>query len=303
MGGSSLGPEVLAKTFPQGKGLPETARARFHRSAQVARTEAAVDLAKTLFIVSSKFRRHHRANALKDTFTAALKRPLARARLGGHFVAVTDPARRWKGRQDAGLSRGPSSRSGDRRTLLGAVAVRPVPRPPPGSTSRGCSTARRRWCAPAGRTCRRRDNPACSSGSRSAAPAARAATRRTMLASPDIAARCVGRALIAESTGKDGKGLIPIDGEERRAIRRCFGDDRIFIALRTEGEADAARDAQLAALEIAGHPWCASCCRRSTASGRILFRFEMATAVAGAVLASIRSTSRTSKPPRSRPAN
>jgi len=89
-----------------------------------------------------------------------------------------------------------------------------------------------------------------------------------MLASPDIADfGAWAEQLIAESTGKDGKGLIPIDGETP-GDPAVYGDDRIFIALRTEGEADAARDAQLAALEIAGHPWCASCCRRSTAAGR-----------------------------------
>ena len=54
--------------------------------------------------------------------------------------------------------------------------------------------------------------------------------------------------LIAESTGKDGKGLIPIDGEPL-GDAAVYGNDRFFIDLRTEGENDAAHDDKLAALE------------------------------------------------------
>ena len=89
--------------------------------------------------------------------------------------------------------------------------------------------------------------------------------------------------LIAESTGKDGKGLIPIDGEPL-GDPALYGNDRFFIDIRTEGEDDAAHDAKLAALEKAGHPVVRIVMKSIDHIGQEFFRFEMATAVAGAVL-------------------
>jgi transaldolase / glucose-6-phosphate isomerase len=89
--------------------------------------------------------------------------------------------------------------------------------------------------------------------------------------------------LIAESTGKDGKGLIPIDGEPLDAVA-LYGNDRFFIDLRTEAENDAAHDEKLAALEQAGHPVVRIVLKSIDHIGQEFFRFEIATAVAGAIL-------------------
>jgi len=89
--------------------------------------------------------------------------------------------------------------------------------------------------------------------------------------------------LIAESTGKDGKGLIPIDGEPL-GDADAYGDDRFFIDLRTEGENDTAHEAKLDALEKAGHPVVRIVVKSIEHIGQEFYRFEMATAVAGAVL-------------------
>ena len=86
--------------------------------------------------------------------------------------------------------------------------------------------------------------------------------------------------LIAELTGKEGKGLIPIDGEPL-GEPALYGNDRFFIDIRTEGEADAAHDAKLAALEAAGHPVVRIVMKSIDHLGQEFFRFEMATAVAG----------------------
>src|SRR6201999_702294 len=89
--------------------------------------------------------------------------------------------------------------------------------------------------------------------------------------------------LIAESTGKDGKGLIPIDGETLGEPGQ-YGHDRFFIDIRTEGEDDAGHDARLDALEHAGHPVVRIVMKSIEHIGQEFFRFEMAIAVAGAVI-------------------
>src|SRR6202007_369677 len=89
--------------------------------------------------------------------------------------------------------------------------------------------------------------------------------------------------LIAESTGKEGKGLIPIDGETLGEVA-VYGHDRFFIDLRTEGEIDAVHDTRLDALEKAGHPVVRIVLKSIDHIGQEFYRFEMATAVAGAIL-------------------
>ena len=106
----------------------------------------------------------------------------------------------------------------------------------------------------------------------------------TILSSPKIADfGAWAEQLIAESTGKDGKGLIPIDGETLGDVA-LYGNDRFFIDIRTEGEDDAAHDDKLAALEKAGHPVVRIVMKSIDHIGQEFFRFEMAIAVAGSVL-------------------
>jgi transaldolase/glucose-6-phosphate isomerase len=89
--------------------------------------------------------------------------------------------------------------------------------------------------------------------------------------------------LIAESTGKEGKGLIPIDGEPLGDVS-LYGNDRFFIDIRTEDEHDASHDEKLKALEHAGHPVARIVMNSIDHLGQEFFRFEMATAVAGSAL-------------------
>jgi transaldolase/glucose-6-phosphate isomerase len=89
--------------------------------------------------------------------------------------------------------------------------------------------------------------------------------------------------LIAESTGKEGKGLVPIDGETIGDVS-VYGNDRFFIDLRIAGENDADHDAKLMALEQSGHPVVRIVMKSIEHIGQEFYRFEMATAVAGAIL-------------------
>jgi transaldolase/glucose-6-phosphate isomerase len=106
----------------------------------------------------------------------------------------------------------------------------------------------------------------------------------TIFSSPKIADfGAWAEQLIAESTGKHGKGLIPIDGEPLTEAS-LYGHDRFFIDIRTEGETDADHDDRLAAVEEAGHPVVRIVLKSIDHIGQEFFRFELATAVAGSVL-------------------
>jgi hypothetical protein len=88
--------------------------------------------------------------------------------------------------------------------------------------------------------------------------------------------------LLAESTGKEGRGLIPIDGEPP-GDPAVYGDDRLFVHLHLDGQADS-HDQKLSVLEAAGHPIVRFSLADVHDLGREFFRWEVATATAGAVL-------------------
>jgi transaldolase/glucose-6-phosphate isomerase len=106
----------------------------------------------------------------------------------------------------------------------------------------------------------------------------------TIVASPSIAGfGAWAEQLLAESTGKNGKGLIPVDREPLGAPA-VYRPDRLFVHLRHLGEADAAQDAAIAALEAAGQPLVRIGIADPALLGQEFFRWEIATAVAGAVI-------------------
>ena len=94
MGGSSLGPEVLAETFPKKSGFPKLHVLDSTDPAQVRSMEASVNIAKTLFIVSSKSGGTTEPNAMKDYFFDRVSKAIGKDKAGHRFIAVTDPARR-----------------------------------------------------------------------------------------------------------------------------------------------------------------------------------------------------------------
>ncbi|RMF87078.1 MAG: transaldolase, partial [Nitrospinota bacterium] len=89
--------------------------------------------------------------------------------------------------------------------------------------------------------------------------------------------------LLAESTGKEGKALIPVDQEQLTSPDR-YGNDRLFVSLHLQGDTDEAQDRALAALEAAGHPVVRITLSDPYHLGQEMFRWEMATAVAGAIM-------------------
>jgi transaldolase/glucose-6-phosphate isomerase len=285
MGGSSLGPEVFAETFPKKSGFPKLHVLDSTDPAQVRAMEKAVDLSKTLFIVSSKSGGTTEPNVMKDYFFARVAETIGPEKAGHRFIAVTDPGSSLEKvatrQRFARIFHGDPT-IGGRYSVLSPFGL--VPAATAGIDVRGLirhTLAMMRSCGP---DVPPHENPAVQLGLAMGLAGVEGRDKVTILSSKRIADfGAWAEQLIAESTGKDGKGLIPIDGEPLGDVA-AYGNDRFFIDLRTEGENDAAHDEKLAALEKAGHPVVRIVMKSIEHIGQEFFRFEMATAVAGSVL-------------------
>jgi transaldolase/glucose-6-phosphate isomerase len=285
MGGSSLGPEVLAETFPKKPGFPKLHVLDSTDPAQVRAMENAVDITKTLFIVSSKSGGTTEPNAMKDYFFARVSKTIGAEKAGHRFIAVTDPG---SSLEKVAISQGfarifhGDPTIGGRYSVLSPFGL--VPAAAAGIDVRTLinhTLAMVRSCGP---DVPPQENPGVQLGLAMGLAGLDRRDKVTIVPSRKIADfGAWAEQLIAESTGKEGKGLIPIDGEPL-GDPSVYGHDRFFIDIATEGESDAAHDDKLAALERAGHPVVRIVVKSTDHIGQEFFRFEIATAVAGAVL-------------------
>ncbi|MEA2861259.1 MAG: transaldolase / glucose-6-phosphate isomerase, partial [Methylobacteriaceae bacterium] len=285
MGGSSLGPEVLAETFARKPGFPKLRVLDSTDPAQVRAMEAAIDIAKTVFIVSSKSGGTTEPNVMKDYFFARVSKAVGADEAGHRFLAVTDPGsslERVATKQGFARIFHGHPTIGGRYSVLSPFGL--VPAAAAGidiSTLLKHTLAMVRSCGP---DVPPHENPGVQLGLAMGLAGLEGRDKVTILSSKKIADfGAWAEQLIAESTGKDGKGLIPIDGEPVGDVA-LYGNDRFFIDIRTESENDTAHDERLAALEKAGHPVVRIVMKSVDYIGQEFFRFEMATAVAGAVL-------------------
>jgi transaldolase / glucose-6-phosphate isomerase len=285
MGGSSLGPEVLAQTFPRKPGFPKLHVLDSTDPAQVRAMEKAVDLSKTLFIVSSKSGSTTEPNVMKDYFFSRVTETVGAEKAGHRFIAVTDPGsslEQTATRQGFARIFHGDPTIGGRYSVLSPFGL--VPAATAGFDVRALirhSLAMVRSCGP---DVPPHENPGVQLGLAMGLAGLEGRDKVTILCSKRIADfGAWAEQLIAESTGKEGKGLIPIDGEPLGDVW-LYGNDRFFIDLCTEGENDPAHEAKLAALEDAGHPVVRIVMKSIEHIGQEFFRFEMATAVAGSVL-------------------
>lgn len=285
MGGSSLGPEVLAETFPKKSGFPKLHVLDSTDPAQVRAMEEAVDLAHTLFIVSSKSGGTTEPNVMKDYFFDRVSKTIGKDKAGHRFIAVTDPGSSLqKVATKQGFARifygDPTI--GGRYSVLSPFGL--VPAAAAGIDIRSLITHALAMVRSCGADVPPHENPGVQLGLAMGFAGLEGRDKVTISSSPKVADfGAWAEQLIAESTGKDGKGLIPIDGEPL-ADPSVYGSDRFFIDIRTEGEDDASHDDRLKALEAAGHPVVRIVMKSIDHIGQEFFRFEMATAVAGAVL-------------------
>ena len=285
MGGSSLGPEVLAETFALKPGFPKLHVLDSTDPAQVRHLQATINIAKTLFIVSSKSGSTTEPNVMKDYFFAQVSKAIGPEKAGHRFIAVTDPGSSLeKAATRQGFARifHGDPTIGGRYSVLSPFGL--VPAATAGINLRAVLKHALSMVRSCGPDVPPHENPGVQLGLAMGHAGLEGRDKVTILSSKKISDfGAWAEQLIAESTGKEGKGLIPIDGEPLGEVA-LYGQDRFFIDIRTEGESDTAHDEKLAALEKAGHPVVRIVMKSVDHIGQEFFRFEVATAVAGAVL-------------------
>jgi transaldolase / glucose-6-phosphate isomerase len=285
MGGSSLGPEVLAETFGPQKGHPRLLVLDSTDPAQIRTIESMIDPARTLFIVSSKSGTTLEPNILKRYFYERAKDAVGADEVGSRFIAVTDPGSKLQAVAERAHFRHvafglPSI--GGRYSVLSDFGL--VPAAVMGlDVGRLLDVVRRMM-----RSCDAHvppaDNPAVVLGTILGVLGKTGRDKVTIITSPGIADFGAWlEQLLAESTGKEGKGLIPIDAEPLGAPD-VYGNDRVFVSMRLAGEQDRDQEAALAALERAGQPVVRIILTDRYHMAQQFFHWELATAVAGSIL-------------------
>ncbi len=284
MGGSSLGPEVLAETF-RGQNGPMLLVLDSTDPAQIRTVESKIDPARTLFIVSSKSGSTLEPNILKQYFFECAKRAVGAEKVGSRFIAITDPgsplqkvAERDRFRRIAyGI---PSI--GGRYSVLSDFGM--VPAAAMGLNIEKLLSATQMMVRSCGPDVPAADNPGVVLGTILGVSGQLGRDKVTIIASPGIADFGAWlEQLLAESSGKHGKGLIPVDAEPL-GVPDVYGTDRLFVYVRLSSEADAKQDDAVAALERAGHPVMRIAVTDRHHIGQEFFRWEFATAVAGSIL-------------------
>jgi transaldolase/glucose-6-phosphate isomerase len=285
MGGSSLCPEVLRMTFGRLVGWPELHVLDSTDPAQVRTLETTVDLARTLFIVASKSGTTLEPNIFKQHFFECVKATVGAAEVGRRFVAITDPGSQMQRVAEA---------DGFRRVFFGLPSIGGrysalsdfgmVPAAVMGldvARLLGRAAEMARACAASVSV---EENPGAALGIVMGVLAKNGRDKATLVASPGIQGLGAWlEQLLAESTGKGGQGLIPIDREPLGAPG-VYGADRFFVYLRLSSAPDAEQDLRVEALERAGQPLVRITVDDPYDLGAEFFRWEFATAVAGAML-------------------
>jgi transaldolase/glucose-6-phosphate isomerase len=285
MGGSSLAPEVLSMTFGRGKGFPEFHMLDSTDPAQVKAFESKLNLKSTIFIVSSKSGSTLEPNIFKQYFFERVKQAVGEAKVGQHFIAVTDPgssfekvAQRDKfrhifhGRADIG----------GRFSALSDFGL--VPAAVMGVDVKKFLNATEEMVHACSGTVPVADNPGGVLGIIMGVHCNSAKDKVTLVTSPglnDLGAWL--EQLLAESTGKEGKGIIPVDREDV-GPPEVYGKDRLFVYIRLQGESEGKNDAKVDALEKAGLSVVRITVINKYDIGQEFFRWEIAVAVAGSVI-------------------
>jgi len=287
MGGSSLGPEVLREILGVEPGHLDLRVIDTTDPAEIRHAAEAIDLVHTLFLVSSKSGTTAETLAQYQYFRSEMQRVVGHA-WPQHFVAITDP-----GTPLADVATAHAFRAllygkpdvGGRFSVLSAFGLLPaallgVDLARLAASARGMAASTQPGAPLA-------HNTALRFGAAMGALAASRPMRRdklTLLTSPRLTAfGAWAEQLVAESTGKNGTGIVPIDGEPQLNAQQ-YDADRLFVYLRLDNDNSAAPDALATQLVAAGQPLIYLRLRDVYGLGGEFFRWEYATAVAGQLL-------------------
>ncbi len=283
MGGSSLAPEVMRAIIGRTDGYPALHVVDSTDPGQIRSVDRAIDVRRTLFLVASKSGTTLEVNILKQHFYHRAVKALGAADAGRHFVLTTDPGSKL---EDIAKKEGfraifPGVPTvGGRYSALsnfGLVPAALLGADPGVLLDRARDMAQR--CASTGS-----DNTALELGAVLGELALAGRDKPTLIAPPGLASFGAWlEQLVAESLGKVGKGIIPIEGEAAGAPD-VYGRDRVFIHVRSAGAPDAAADTAVERIHRAGHPVVCIEWADRYALGAEFYRWEFATAIAGAVL-------------------
>jgi len=280
MGGSSLGAEVLREVLVKG--------AKFHildstDPDEVRALDAKIAIATTLFIVASKSGSTLEPNLFKDYYFDRVAQAIGKDKAGSHFVAITDPGssleKDAKAEGFADIFPGEKSIGGRYSVLsnFGLVAAAAM-----GADMKSFvaeALAAEAACGPLSPPA---TNPGAQLGIALGTLAARGRDKITIFASKGVASFGAWlEQLVAESTGKHGKGIIPIDGEPVGSAS-SYSKDRVFVVFKIKGED--AHDTLVSALKPLGHPVIEIEVDGAYQLARLFYVFEIATAVAGSVI-------------------
>lgn len=279
MGGSSLGPEVLGQILGSASGSPRLHVLDTTDPGQIAAVAAQIDPAEALFIVSSKSGSTLEPELLRAYFFEAS------GGKGDHFVAVTDPGSKLEdtARADGFLATFPGDPAiGGRYSVLSAFGM--VPAAAMGMDVPGFFKATQPMVFACGADVPPAANPGIRLGILLGEAARAGRDKLTIVAEPPLAPLGAWlEQLLAESTGKQGKGIVPVDLEPL-GTPEVYGNDRVFVQFALAGARGGAEAAKLDALAAAGHPVVRITLDTPLLIGQEFFRWEVATAIAGAVI-------------------
>lgn len=283
MGGSSLCPDVLRQTFGHQPGYLDLAVLDSTDPQAVENAARRAPLEKTLFLVSTKSGSTIETSSFFEYFYAQLERRIG-PKAGSNFVAITDPGSSLIALAEARHFRRTYQNPADiggRYSALSYFGLVPA-------ALMGIDVNRLLASAmsllPYGPGARTEQHPAILMGVILGELALQGRDKVTLALSPEIASfGCWAEQLVAESTGKQGHGLFPVDGEPLPTPKAC-GADRVFVQMKLAGNEDAAQERALRTLETAGQPVLRIQLRNKLELGREFFRWEIATAVASHIL-------------------
>jgi len=282
MGGSSLCPDVLRNTFGAVKGHPRLHVLDTTDPATILATHRKIQLGKTLFVVASKSGETIETLSHFAYFWDQVGKAGAGARAGHQFAAITDPGTsleklakehgfRWV------FSNPPDI--GGRYSALSYFGL------VPGALMGVDVTELLERAIEMGHSCADsvpiESNPGVWLGAVMGQLATHGRNKLTLIASPKVASFGYWvEQLIAESTGKQGKGIVPVEGEPL-GKPQVYGPDRLFVHIRMEADAP---NRAVQALEKAGQPVVTLTMRDKLDLGGEFLRWEIAVAIAGSII-------------------